>query len=117
NTGLSGAIAKAFSIDPELGSSFYDAEHVVLLMQENRSFDHTFGTLSGVRGFNDPRTLVQENGHPIWFQSRKDGKTFAPFRLNIKDSKVTWMGCLPHGWTDQTDARNGGKMNRWLDVK
>ena len=30
-------------------------EHVVLLMQENRSFDHYFGTMPGVRGFNDPR--------------------------------------------------------------
>src|SRR5581483_2536928 len=28
-------------------------EHVVMLMQENRSFDHYFGTLKGVRGFDD----------------------------------------------------------------
>ena len=32
-----------------------DVEHVVILMQENRSFDHYFGTLRGVRGFADPR--------------------------------------------------------------
>ena len=32
-----------------------DVEHIVVLMQENRSFDHYFGTLRGVRGFNDPR--------------------------------------------------------------
>ena len=32
-----------------------DVEHIVILMQENRSFDHYFGTLRGVRGFGDPR--------------------------------------------------------------
>ena len=31
-----------------------DIRHVVILMQENRSFDHYYGTLSGVRGFSDP---------------------------------------------------------------
>jgi len=111
------AIAKAMAINPALGSSFYDAEHVVLLMQENRSFDHAFGTLRGVRGFNDPRAIRQPNRNKVWFQTQKTGETYAPFRLDIKDSKITWMGCLPHNWTDQTDARNEGKMDKWLDVK
>ncbi|TYR36904.1 phospholipase C, phosphocholine-specific [Sphingobacterium phlebotomi] len=110
-------IARALAINPKLGSTFYDAEHVVLLMQENRSFDHAFGTLRGVRGFSDPRAILQPNGQPVWFQTKQSGETYAPFRLDINDSKITWMGCLPHNWTDQTDARNEGKMNRWLDVK
>ncbi|MFM2305477.1 MAG: hypothetical protein RLZZ367_146, partial [Bacteroidota bacterium] len=42
---LPASIQKAFAIDPEPGSTYLDAEHVVLLMQENRSFDHTFGSL------------------------------------------------------------------------
>ncbi|MCY4781271.1 phospholipase C, phosphocholine-specific [Sphingobacterium sp. UT-1RO-CII-1] len=111
------AIAKALAINPALGSTFYDAEHVVILMQENRSFDHAFGTLQGVRGFNDPRTIRQPNKNKVWLQTRASGETFAPFHLDIKDSKITWMGCLPHNWTDQTDARNNGKMDKWLDVK
>lgn len=114
---LPDSIAKAMAIDPKLGSTFLDAEHVVLLMQENRSFDHAFGTLKGVRGFNDPRAIRQPNGRKVWMQSQPDGTTYAPFRLDIKDSKVTWMGCLPHNWTDQTDARNQGKMDRWLEFK
>lgn len=111
------AIARAMAINPAPGSSFYDAEHIVLLMQENRSFDHAFGTLQGVRGFNDPRAVVQPNNNKVWLQTNKEGQTFAPFRLDIRDTKVTWMGCLPHGWTDQTDAYHRGKMDRWLDVK
>ena len=43
------SIQKALAIDPAPGSTYMDAEHIVILMQENRSFDHTFGTLRGVR--------------------------------------------------------------------
>src|SRR5215831_2952606 len=34
-----------------------DVEHIVILMQENRPFDHHFGTLRGVRGYSDPRAV------------------------------------------------------------
>src|SRR5690606_36125469 len=33
------------------------------------------------------------------------------------DTKVAWMGALPHNWADQVDARNGGKYDKWLHVK
>lgn len=110
-------IQRALAINPAPGSSYLDAEHVVFLMQENRSFDHCFGTLKGVRGYNDPRAIKLENGHPVFLQSNTAGETYAPFRLNIFDTKATWMSSLPHSWADQVDARNGGKYNRWLDVK
>jgi phospholipase C len=38
--------------------SLRDIKHVVVLMQKNRSFDHYFGTLAGVRGFDDPKALT-----------------------------------------------------------
>jgi phospholipase C len=111
------AIQKALAINPELGSTFYDAEHIVFLMQENRSFDHLFGTLQGVRGFNDPRAIRLSNKNKVWLQGNKEGETYVPFRLNTMDTKAPWMGSTPHNWTDQTDARNDGKYDRWLDVK
>lgn len=110
-------IQKAMAIDPAPGTTFYDAEHVVFLMQENRSFDHIFGSLQGVRGFDDPRAIRLPNGNPVWLQTNTKGDTYCPFRLNTQDSKVAWMGSLPHGWSDQTDARNDGKYDRWLEVK
>ena len=106
---LPAAVQKALAVDPDPGSTFYDAEHVVLLMQENRSFDHCFGTLQGVRGFNDRRAITLPNNNPVWLQSNKAGQTYAPFRLNIKDTNATWMSSLPHSWEDQVDARNCGK--------
>ena len=114
---LPSSVAKAFGIDPAPGTTWKDAEHVVILMQENRSFDHCYGSLQGVRGFNDPRAMTLPNKNSVWLQSNAKGETFAPFRLNIKDTNATWMGSLPHGWTDQTDARNNGAYDKWLDAK
>jgi len=45
-----------------------DVEHVVFLMQENRSFDHFFGTMRGVRGFADPTAVQLPSGKPVWYQ-------------------------------------------------
>lgn len=110
-------IQRALAIDPVPGSTYLDAEHVVFLMQENRSFDHCFGTLRGVRGFNDPRALVKPDGHSVFVQKNAAGESYAPFRMNIKDTKATWMSALPHAWADQVDASNNGKHDRWLDAK
>ncbi|MEP6595023.1 MAG: phospholipase C, phosphocholine-specific [Ginsengibacter sp.] len=120
-TGLAGSlplsIQKALAINPELNSTYLDAEHIVILMQENRSFDHCYGSLQGVRGFNDPHVISLPDKNLVWMQTNKEGETFLPFRLNIKDTKATWIGSLPHGWTDQVDARNNGRFDKWLDVK
>ena len=111
------SIQRAMAIDPAPGSTFLDAEHVVILMQENRSFDHAYGSLQGVRGFNDPRTVTLPDGNPVWLQTNSAGETFAPFRMDLKGSNSTWMGCLPHDWADQSKARNEGRHDRWLDFK
>lgn len=111
------SIQKALAIDPEKGSTFLDAEHVVILMQENRSFDHSYGSLQGVRGFNDPRAIVQPNKNKVWLQSNAKKETFTPFRLNIHDTKSTWMSALPHSWENQVDALNEGRMDGWLENK
>jgi phospholipase C len=89
-------IQRALAIDPAPHSTYLDAEHVVILMQENRSFDHALGMLRGVRGFNDPRALRLGNGNPVWLQTNAKGETYAPFRLNIHDTRATWMSYLPH---------------------
>jgi len=111
------SIQRALAIDPEHGSTYLDAEHIVILMQENRSFDHAFGALQGVRGFNDPRAISLPNGHSVWFQTDEFGDTYAPFRLNMHGTKATWMGSLPHGYPTQVDARNNGHYDKWLPAK
>src|SRR6187551_1981841 len=119
--GLSGAvpasIQRALAINPSPVSTFFDAEHVVILMQENRSFDHCFGALRGVRGFNDPRAITLPNKNLVWLQTNKAGETYAPFHFDIHDSKITWMGSTPHSRASQVDADNQGKYDKWLDTK
>jgi phospholipase C len=114
---LPGSIERALAISPDPGTTFYDAEHVVMLMQENRSFDHCFGTLRGVRGFGDPRAISIPDQFPVWMQPDREGTRFPPFRLDIKETKATWMSGVPHSWTDQVDARNHGKYDGWIEAK
>lgn len=120
-TGVAGsippAIQRALAIRPAPGSTFLDAEHIVILMQENRSFDHSLGTLRGVRGFNDPRYVPLPSGNPVWFQSDNKGHTYAPFRLNLRETKATWMGAVPHSRPSQVDAYNDGWHNNWIEAK
>src|SRR5215470_8665247 len=64
--------------------SIQDVDHIVILMQENRSFDHYFGTLRGVRGFGDPHAVRLPSGRPVWYQpdpASPDG-FLLPYRLN-----------------------------------
>jgi phospholipase C len=111
------SIRKALAINPEPGSTFMDAEHVVILMQENRAFDHCFGALRGVRGFNDPRAITQPDGNVVWVQTDKNGDSYLPFHFDIHHSKITWMGSLPHSRASQVDAFNKGKYDQWLNAK
>jgi phospholipase C len=112
------SIQRALAIEPQPGSTFADAEHVVILMQENRSFDHAFGMLQGVRGFNDPRALRQPDGNSVFVQtSQTTGKSYAPWRLDLRDTRITWMGSIPHSRNSQVDAWNEGLYNNWLDAK
>jgi phospholipase C len=111
------SIQKAMAIEADPGSTFHDAEHVVILMQENRSFDHMFGKLKGVRGFNDPRAFTLPDKDKVWLQKDNEGKTYAPFHVDINKTKITWQGGLPHSWSDQLAARNNGKYDKWIPVK
>ena len=98
--------------------SLMDVEHVVILMQENRSFDHYFGSLHGVRGFNDPHPWIQPGGAPVW-QQRQDpkdgGEIIRPFRL---DTETTAAGCLKsldHSWKGSHDRWK--HWNVWMPEK
>ncbi len=111
------SVVKAMGIHAEPGSTYLDAEHIVFLMQENRSFDHMLGTLKGVRGFNDPHPHVQPGKQKVWLQKDGKGFTYAPFHVDIRKTKITWQGGLPHSWKDQVAARNNGHYDQWVPIK
>ncbi len=93
-----------------------DIKHVVLLMQENRSFDHYFGTMAGVRGFNDPDALRLPNGRSVFYQpdaEHPDGHML-PFHLNTRTTNAQKIPSTNHAWSVQHEAWNNGKMDQWL---
>ena len=93
-----------------------DVEHIVILMQENRSFDHYFGTLNGVRGFADPRAVKLPSGDPVWAQPDGDKRVW-PFHPSAPQLGLQFLVDLPHGWIDTHDAWNAGKYDRWVPSK
>ncbi|WP_020673724.1 alkaline phosphatase family protein [Amycolatopsis nigrescens] len=96
-----------------------DIEHVVILMQENRSFDHYFGTMAGVRGFSDPNVLRLPDGRPAFYQpdaAHADGYVL-PFRYDTAVTSAQETPGLPHDWDDQHSAWNSGAMDNWIKAK
>ena len=93
-----------------------DVEHIIFLMQENRSFDHYFGTMRGVRGFADPRAVKLPSGKPVWFQPDGSGHLL-PFRPDVQDLGMTFLPDPPHGWNDTHAAWNEGNYDQWVPNK
>ena len=81
---LAPSIARAFAIDADARTgTIADVGHVVILMQENRSFDHYFGAMNGVRGFADrvPIPIAGADNATVWNQRTLVGETLTPFAL------------------------------------
>ncbi|MGW5770690.1 phosphocholine-specific phospholipase C [Streptomyces longwoodensis] len=116
-TALNASIERAAALPANHRTgSIEDVEHIVVLMQENRSFDHYFGRLRGVRGFGDPRPVTRPDGTSVWHQS--DGtKDVLPFRPDLDDAGLAFIQDLPHGWNDGHAAFNGGKYDKWVPSK
>ena len=98
------------------GSSFRDIKHVVILMQENRSFDHYFGTLAGVRGFGDPEALKLPGGRSVFHQPDAEHPNgyLLPFHLDTHATSAQKIPSTSHAWEVQHEAWNGGRMDQWL---
>jgi phospholipase C len=110
-----GGSAAAKGLPKGWSGTLADVKHVVILMQENRSFDHYFGTLSGVRGFGDKQALAYQNGTSVFQQpdpARTDLGYLLPYNLTDQVD-----GDLDHSWDGDHEARNGGLWNDWVAAK
>jgi phospholipase C len=85
-------------------------------MQENRSFDHYFGTLPGVRGFADPAAIKLSTGRPVFYQpdpQNPDGYLL-PYHLDTHTTNAQAIPSTSHAWAVQHSAWDSGKMDNWL---
>jgi len=116
---LTASIARAAAVQPARRTgTIKDIEHVVILMQENRSFDHYFGTLRGVRGFGDPRPARLPNGKAVWHQTDASGAEILPWRpAGVPDLGLKFLDGLDHSWNGGHRAWNHGKYDQWIPAK
>ncbi|MEV8638845.1 phosphocholine-specific phospholipase C [Streptosporangium sp. NPDC051023] len=95
-------------------------KHVVFLMQENRSFDHYFGTLRGVRGYGDRNAIRLPGGHTVFEQPSTKGPVL-PFSVReaagLVGKDLQWISALAHGWNDGQAAAAKGWHNGWIGAK
>jgi len=113
------SIRKALAIpaNNETGT-INDVQHVVILMQENRSFDHYFGTFKGVRGFGDRFGIPLPNGRKVWEQQiDANGTVVLPYHLDGTQGNAQRVNGTPHGWTDGQGAWDGGRQYQWPRYK
>jgi len=96
--------------------SIADVEHVIFLMQENRSFDHYFGTMRGVRGYADQHPVRLPSGKTVWHQPN-GAEELLPFRPDVPDLGQTFLPDPPHGWNDTHAAWNAGRYDQWVPNK
>jgi phospholipase C len=104
--------------EPPRGS-LRDVEHIVILMQENRSFDHYFGTMPGVRGFSDPAAIRLPDGNPVFRQPHPGHAQgyLTPFRYDTRTTSAQATPGTDHSWPTQHLAWNNGKMDQWVQAK
>jgi phospholipase C len=93
-----------------------DVQHVVILMQENRSFDHYFGTMAGVRGFGDRTAITLPSGKPVWYE-RDGDREILPFHLDTKTTTAMRVPGTPHAWADAQQAWDQGRFGQWPRFK
>ncbi|MEU6019633.1 phosphocholine-specific phospholipase C [Streptomyces sp. NPDC047515] len=114
---LSGSIDHAAAIPAARRSgTVQDIEHIVVLMQENRSFDHYFGSMKGIRGFGDPRPVTLPSGKPVWHQS-SGGKETLPYHPDADNLGMQFIAGLDHDWAGGHSAFNNGKYDNWIPAK
>jgi phospholipase C len=113
---VGGVLPDDSSVAAPLPARLSDIDHIIIMMKENRSFDHYFGTLAGVRGFSDPNAMRFAGGGSVFEQpdAGSSSGVALPFRLDTTKTSAQRLADLDHGWPAQHMSLAGGKMDGWL---
>ena len=117
---LPASVLRAAAATTSGTGSINDIGHVVIFMQENRSFDHYYGKLSGVRGFGDTSLLRFPNGSDVFHQTTSGpsgGSVLQPWHLDTSTTNAQRIVDLDHSWSGTHSAWNGGLYNNWIPAK
>jgi phospholipase C len=110
-------VRRALAAGPAHGAGrLSDVKHVVILMQENRSFDHYFGTLPGVRGFSDASALTLSTGKSVFYQpdpENPDGYLL-PWHNDTHTTSGQSTPSISHAWHYQHTQWDNGAMDNFV---
>lgn len=112
-------IEKAYGAGPCSGH-LSDIEHFVFLMQENRSFDHYFGTLSGTNGFGSASPAFSQKGWNPQTQAVDPNGITMPYRFDTTRGPTLDAECVndpDHSWTAMHESFNNGNNDGWLPAQ
>ena len=100
-TALSSSVARAATIAPAVNTgTIKDVEHIVILMQENRSFDHYFGDHA-----RRPRLRRPAPGGAAQRPDRVEARHgVLPFHPTAANLGLQFLEDLPHDWTTTHDG-------------
>ena len=88
-----------------------DIDHVVILMQENRSFDHYFGSYRGVRGFADQSAAFQQ---PYPGNTNAPAGVLLPFHMDTTKLNASCTHDITHDWVPMHQSWNNGAMDGFV---
>jgi phospholipase C len=117
--GLAGVLPESLARAATASPREFDlsqVKHLVFLMQENRSFDHYFGTFPRARGFSDPTAIRLPTGQSVFQQpdpANPDGY-LEPYHMSTITTGAARVPSLSHDWRDQHASWNQGAMDGWL---
>src|SRR6266852_3406871 len=97
---------------PSACSESTDLAHVVILIQENRSFDHYFGSYRGVRGFSD-QSMAFRQPDPANTTNSPVG-TLLPFHLDTSTTNADCTHDINHDWVPQHQSWHNGAMDGFV---
>jgi len=89
-----------------------DIDHVVIFIQENRSFDHYFGSYRGVRGFSDQSAAFNQP-YPANMSSSPAG-VLLPFHLDTTQTNAACTHDITHDWIPQHQSWDNGAMDGFV---
>lgn len=112
------SIQKALAIDAKVDTgTLQDVKHIIILTQENRSFDNYFGTFKGVRGFGDRFTIPLSDNRKVWQQYDQAKNKILPYHLDSSRGNAQRVSGTPHSWKDGQAAWDCGRMGNWVEYK
>ena len=112
-------VARAGTARPSRASGLSRIEHIVVFMQENRSYDHYFGAYRRGAGFSDPHAAMLPGGRDVFHQpdpSQPEGYLL-PFHLDTKHAAAANFGDVDHSWFPSHAVFNGGGYDGWIPAK